>query len=94
MKHDLIVRLHSAFEGIVQQDQSRGTEYWLARDLQVVLEYKTWENFSKDIEKAVTSCKQAGSDPDDHFLGVTKMVDIGSGAQREVVHFESDPPNA
>jgi hypothetical protein len=47
--------------------------------------YARWENFSKVIEKAVTSCSNAGYDQDDHFLEVTKKVDLGSGAVREIL---------
>lgn len=84
MKRELIVQLHADFEGLVQQHPDSGVVFWLARDLQEVLEYARWENFSKVIEKARSACQNAGYDVVDHFLGVTKMVGIGSGAQRPV----------
>jgi DNA-damage-inducible protein D len=62
-------------------------EFWLARELQVVLGYDRWENFLKVIEKAVTACKNAGFEPGDHFLEATKMVQVGSGAMREVIDY-------
>jgi DNA-damage-inducible protein D len=59
-------------------------EFWLARDLQVLLGYAKWENFVKVIEKAKISCKNAGFEPGDHFPDIRKMVDLGSGAKREI----------
>jgi DNA-damage-inducible protein D len=84
MKHELVSQLHNQFEQLVHTDIDSGIEFWLARDLQGVLGYSRWENFSKVIEKAVTSCETAGYDRDDHFREVTKMVPLGSGAEREV----------
>lgn len=84
MDKEIIVRLHSSFEDMVRKFPHSGVEFWCARDLQMLLGYARWENFSKVIEKAITSCKKSGYDPKDHFLGVTKMVDLGSGAKREI----------
>ena len=61
-----------------------GTEFWCARDLQMLLGYSKWENFAKVIDRAITSCESAGLNPKDHFLGIRKMVDLGSGAKREI----------
>lgn len=62
----------------------KGGEYWMGRDIQGVLGYTRWENFHAAIKRAVESCRGAGSDPKDHFLGSRKMVGIGSGAKVEV----------
>ena len=83
MKKEVIVRLHSSFEELVQQDD-QGGEFWLARDLQELLGYAKWENFTKVIETAKTACQGAGYEPSDHFLDVRKMVDLGSGATRAI----------
>ncbi len=61
-----------------------GAEYWSARDLSKLLGYTEWRNFEVAIRRARTSCQQVGDTPDDHFVGVNKMVKLGSGAQREV----------
>lgn len=84
MKKEVIVKLHSNFEEIVQTETETGAEFWLARDLQPLLGYARWENFVKVIEKAKTSCKTAGYEISDHFLDVTKMIEIGKGGNREI----------
>lgn len=84
MKKEVIVRLHSNFEEIVQRETETGAEFWLARDLQPLLGYARWENFVKVINKAKLSCKTAGYEIADHFLDITKMVSVGSGAQRPI----------
>ena len=60
-----------------------GVEYWVARDMQKILQYGSWNKFLSVIERAKESCKNAGYAPDDHFSHLGKMVSIGSGAQRE-----------
>jgi DNA-damage-inducible protein D len=83
MKKEVIVRLHTTFEELVQTDTDGG-EFWLARDLQELLGYAKWENFAKVIERAKIACQGAGYDPQNHFLDVRKMVDLGSGATRAI----------
>lgn len=76
--------LHRAtFDGIRRTDDS-GNEYWSARELAPLLEYVQWRNFMLVVDKARTACLQAGNRVADHFADVSKMVDIGSGAQRPV----------
>lgn len=61
-----------------------GQEYWSARELQPLLEYAEWRNFMKIIEKAMISCNTSDNNVDDHFVEVTKMVELGSNSLREV----------
>ena len=82
MKKDLIVKLTNSFEEAAQTHE--GVEYWMARDIQVLLEYDKWENFLNVIEKAKISCQKSGSFLKDHFADVRKMIGLGKGAQREV----------
>jgi len=84
MDKEIVVRLHASFEDMVRKHPDTGTEFWCARDLQMLLGYAKWENFAKVVDKAITACQTAGYDPKDHFLGVRKMVDLGSGAKREI----------
>ncbi len=59
-------------------------EFWYARELQEVLDYKDWRNFNKVIDKAKESCKNSNNNVEDHFVEVDKMVEIGSGAERVI----------
>ncbi len=83
MKKELVLELTATFEGHAQRTEN-GVEYWLARDLQHLLGYTEWRNFVAVVSKAKTSCEVAGQPIPNHFVEVTKMVDIGSGVQREV----------
>lgn len=83
MKSELIHSLTTTFEGHAQQTDS-GVEYWLARDLQFLLGYSKWDNFLNVVSKARTACEVSGHPIVDHFSDVGKMVDLGSGSQREV----------
>ncbi len=82
MKRELISKLHSSFE--LAANQSDDVEFWLARDLQELLGYSKWENFVKVVDKAKIACTNAKQEVSDHFLDVRKMVDLGSGAKREI----------
>lgn len=59
-------------------------EFWYARDLMGLLGYSRWENFDNAIGRAMESCETSEIEPLDHFREVTKMVTLGSGAQRQV----------
>lgn len=74
---------HATFEGARQVDED-GNEFWFARDLAPLLNYQQWRNFMQVIDKARLACEKSGRAVSDHFANVSKMVDIGSGAQREV----------
>ena len=84
MDKKLVVRLHASFEDMLQKDPDTGTEFWVARDLQMLLGYQDWRNFLKVVDKAITACKGSGFDERDHFVDITKMVELGSGAKREI----------
>jgi len=79
--------LQSSLEAAVQRADSEGIEFWFARDLQAHLGYARWENFQTAISRAVESCEGTGNEAADHFRGVTKMVDLGSGSKRKVDDF-------
>jgi DNA-damage-inducible protein D len=82
MKREIILQLHSNFESAV--NETDGVEYWFARDLQFLLGYDEWRNFLKVIDKAKIACETSKQMVLDHFVDVNKMVDLGSGAKREI----------
>ena len=79
-----IVELKEKFDAIINKEENENVEFWYARDLQNQLGYKRWENFIEAIKKAMQSCKNAGISVENHFREVTKMVQIGSGANRRL----------
>jgi len=68
---------YESFEAIKQTDEN-GNEFWCARDLQTVLLYTEWRNFSKVLDRAMLACKNSGLDVADHFAEVRKMVEMPS----------------
>lgn len=54
-----------------------GQEFWYARELMGVLEYKKWQKFSNVIDKAKRACELSDFNSEDHFTHVGKMVKIG-----------------
>jgi DNA-damage-inducible protein D len=82
MEKATITKLNKSFEEYAYEQD--GVEYWLARELQQLLGYADWRNFLNAIEKAKESCKTTGEAVLDHFVDVTKMIELGKGGQREV----------
>ena len=85
-----IQQYKSAFDLVareIRDDSGNSMEIWYARELQQVLGYARWENFVVAIGRAMESCKTLKINVDDHFREVTKMVQLGSGSQREVQDF-------
>jgi hypothetical protein len=72
-----------AFEDL-KRINDHGAKFRSARDLQSLPGYSQWRRFEQAIERAITFCKQSGNPPENHFVGVGKMVDIGSGSSRTV----------
>lgn len=82
MKKEEILDLFEQFEQA--SCEVNQIECWSARELQTLLGYSKWENFSKVIDKAKEACTNAGQEVLDHFPDVRKMVTLGSSAEREV----------
>ncbi len=82
MKKEYIAELFKKFEDACYDYE--GIECWSARDLQDILGYSQWRNFKNVIDKAQKSCEQAGEEIKNHFAEFSKMVEIGSGAQKAI----------
>ena len=82
MKKEEILALLKSYEDAVSTIDN--TECWSARELQKLLGYSLWQNFTNVINKAKDACVNVGQDVLDHFIDVNKMVEVGSGAKREI----------
>lgn len=82
MKKEDILELFEQFEQAACEVNN--VECWSARELQKLLGYSLWQNFSNVINKAKDSCMNVGQSLPDHFIDVNKMVELGSGALRNV----------
>ena len=72
---------NKSFEDIKHMDENE-IEYWYARELQLVLDYKEWRKFEGVVRRAMKACENSDINALDHFVGADKMVQIGSGAER------------
>lgn len=77
---------HLTFENL--KHEAEGSEFWYARELQIVLDYSSWDKFERVIKKAITACEGSGQLSEDHFSQVGKKVSIGSGAQRSTRDYQ------
>lgn len=82
MKKEFITELFKKFEDACYDFE--GVECWSARDLQKILGYSQWRNFKNVIDKSEKSCEQAGEEAKNHFAEFSKMVEIGSSAQKPI----------
>ncbi len=82
MKKEIIIQLNKTFEESAYTQN--GVEYWMARDVQRLLDYTEWRNFLLVVNKAKIACMKSGQVIADHFVDVNKMVQLGSGSEREI----------
>ena len=82
-----IERNNKSFEDIKHTDEN-GVEFWYTRELMPILQYSNWQNFEKIVNKAKISCENSNINVLDHFTDISKMVQIGSGAERKQQDYE------
>lgn len=85
MEKDTIVKLNKRFEEYAYQQD--GIEYWLARELQELLDYTQWRNFLNVIDKAKVACEISGNAILDHFAEVSKTIQMPKGATKVIPDF-------
>ena len=87
MNQEMEETYNKRFEEIKHTDEN-GLEFWYARELQIVLDYKEWRKFENVINKAKESCENSNISAFEHFVGADKMVEIGSGAKRKQIDYK------
>lgn len=87
MKDETIDELLKEFEKKAHHDEN-GIEFWYARDLKELFQYDKWDKFINVINKGINSCTKSTHDANNHFLQVGKMVELGSGGQREILDYQ------
>ena len=83
MNREIIQQMQSQFDLLAHKTDD-GTEFWYARDLQKLLGYTSWQNFSTVIGRAVKSCETAKINSSDQFNVVIKLIKHGKGGEREI----------
>lgn len=78
---------YKTFDDIKHIDQN-GNEYWYARELMEILEYKRWDKFINVINNSKTACKKSNYSIEEHFSQVGKMIDLAKGAKRKIVDYK------
>lgn len=78
---------NSIFENIKRID-GYGNEYWYARELSKVLEYKDWRNFLKVLNKAKDACKNSGFNIDEQLVEVNKLSKRNNNATANIQDYK------
>ena len=78
--NELEVYREKTFDDIKHTDEY-GNEYWEARELQQVLEYKEWRKFEGVINKAMTACETSEINASEHFVGADKLSNRHNNAK-------------
>ena len=86
MEKEMVKSLTEDYESFANYTRN-GVEFWFARDLQHLLGYTEWRNFSKVINKAKTTCETAGHLIADHFVDVNKTISMPKGATKDIPDF-------
>jgi hypothetical protein len=82
MKKEIIRQLNKTFEGSAYTQND--TEYWMARELQKLLDYTQWRNFLQVIDKAKTACLNSKQNISDHFANLSKTIPMPKWASKEI----------
>lgn len=86
MEKNKLIELKNIFDEYVHYTEDN-VEYWLARELQLLLGYNRWENFINAIHKAISSCETSNITVSDHFREVTKTIKMPKNALKHIPDF-------
>ena len=77
----------ASFEEIKHIDEN-GVEFWYARELQSVLDYKEWRKFDGVIQRAIKACKNSNINTSEHFVGADKTIKMPKGAEKTILDYK------
>ena len=83
MQKQIIHSLTEDFEAHAHQTTD-GVEFWMARDVQHLLGYAEWRNFTLVINKSKTACEVSDQLINDHFVDVNKTIQMPNGAEKTI----------
>ena len=78
---------NNIFENIKHVDEC-GNEYWLARDLSKVLEYKDWRNFLKVLNKAKDACENSGYNANEQLVDANRLSKRNNNATTNIQDYK------
>ena len=78
---------NNIFENIKHIDEY-GNEYWYARELSKILEYKDWRNFLKVLNKAKDACKNSGFNIDEQLVEVNRLSKRNNNATANIQDYK------
>jgi len=78
---------NETFEDIKHIDEN-GVEFWYAREIMEVLQYRKWQNFEKIIDKAKISCENSDISVFEHFTDVSKTIKMPKGAEKTILDYK------
>ena len=74
--------------GDIKHIDENGVEFWYARELQVVLDYKEWRKFENVISKAKQACENSNISAFEHFVDVDKTIKMPKSAKKIIQDYK------
>lgn len=71
----------------IRRTNSRGVDYWKAREIHQILGYSVWDKFEPVIQKAIASLRENGAEPSHHVAESSVMMGVGKGARRQGIDY-------
>ena len=78
---------NKSFEDIKHMDEN-GVEFWYARELQSVLDYKEWRKFENVISKAKNACENSSINVFEHFVDADKLSKRANNAKVRISDYK------
>ncbi len=87
MDYSQVKDMQARFDNVVRRVPGENIEFWYARDLQELLGYDSWTNFSIALRRAISACDSIEYYPADHFRSVTRTIKFSGDVKSTVEDF-------